>query len=265
MANRFLATNYYKSPFVRGLKGSLKGLYSFIICDCSPSGIWSKDMEAASMYIGFNVTDNDFEENFIKTGKAIYVGRGKYFFPDFIEHQYPKGLQENNSAHKNIIFELKKLELLNDENRLKTKKNEDPLKHLNSPLIGSKVIDIGNSKGNGNNNLEDLEVNNSKSEGKKKKVTYPDKEYCYLELPTDYFKQAIENIYIQIHEKKSDEEIQVMWDSFKLENFTGTNYYENDQKIFTHFLRTTKSYKNGHTVNTTSNKSNSKVDALKKW
>ena len=82
MANRFLETNYFKSPFVRSLKGSLKSLYSFIICDCTPSGIWAMDMEAASLYTGFSITEDEFEENFVKTGKAIPIGKKKYFFPD---------------------------------------------------------------------------------------------------------------------------------------------------------------------------------------
>jgi hypothetical protein len=265
MANRFLATNYYKSPFVRGLKGALKGLYSFIICDCSPSGIWSKDIEAASMYVGFSINEADFEENFVNTGKAIYVGRGKYFFPDFIEHQYPKGLQENNAAHKNIICELKKFDLLDENNRIKIKKNEAPSKPLQSPYIGSKVIDIGNIISNGNNNLDNKELNISKSEEKKIKVNYPNQDYCNLELPTTYINQAIENIFTHSHITKTDVEILIMWKSFKLENFTGSNYYESDLKIFTHFLRSIKNYKNGNSVNATSNKSNSKVDALKKW
>lgn len=145
MANRFLETNYYKSPFVRSLKGAIKGLYSFIICDCTQSGVWAKDMEAASMYIGFNVTDFDFIENFVDRGKAIDIGGNKFFFPDFIEHQYPKGLQENNPAHRNIIFELNKYDLLDEKNQVKVKKNRSPFKAPPKPLFSP----IGNGNGNG--------------------------------------------------------------------------------------------------------------------
>ena len=61
MALRFFDTNFYKSPFVRGLQGACKGLYSFIICDCKASGIWAKDLEVASLYIGFKITEKDFD------------------------------------------------------------------------------------------------------------------------------------------------------------------------------------------------------------
>lgn len=114
MANRFLETNYFKSPFVRSLKGSLKGLYSFIICDCTAAGIWSLDLEAASLYTGFDISINEFQNSFVDTGKAILISRGKYFFPDFIEHQYPSGLQSWNKSHNKIIIELKKLDFLSE-------------------------------------------------------------------------------------------------------------------------------------------------------
>lgn len=158
MANRFLETNYFKSPFVRALKAPLKGLYSFIICDCTAAGIWALDMEVASMYIGFPVTIQDFQDYFIKTGKAIEVSSGKYFFPDFIEHQYPSGLQDDNKAHKNIISELKRYDFLREETITRMVKNEPKkcivywvkkkgaLKGLQSPQ--------GNGNGNGNGNGE---------------------------------------------------------------------------------------------------------------
>jgi hypothetical protein len=114
MAKRYLETGYYKSPFVRGLKGPLKAFYNFIICDCDVAGIWVKDLMIASTYIGFEITEKDFEV-FIKAGKARDLKNGKYFFPDFIEHQYPKGLSNSNPANKKALDELKKYKLI-DEN-----------------------------------------------------------------------------------------------------------------------------------------------------
>lgn len=128
MAKRFIDTGFYKSPFVRGLKGSLKGLYTFIICDCDGSGIWNCDLEVASLYTGFSFTLSEFEKAFVDTGKAINLQNGKYFFPDFLEHQYPSGLSEKNPAHKNFILELTKYELLTED-----------LKVLERPFEGSKV------------------------------------------------------------------------------------------------------------------------------
>ncbi len=128
MANRYVDTGFFKSPFIRGLKGSLKGLYSYIICDCTGAGIWAKDLPVASVYVGFEILESDFEI-FVKSGKAIDLKDGKFFFPDFIEHQYPKGLSKTNPAHTNFILELEKYGLI-DKN----------LKVLTSPLEGTNVI-----------------------------------------------------------------------------------------------------------------------------
>jgi len=146
MAKRFIDTGFYKSPFVRGLKGALKGLYSFIICDCDGSGIWSKDLPIASAYIGFEITDKDFEI-FVKSGKAIDLKNGKYFFPDFIEHQYPQGLQEKNPAHKNFISELKKYNLIDKNFNIK----KGAFEGLQSPLGNGIGNSNDNDNGNGNN------------------------------------------------------------------------------------------------------------------
>lgn len=135
MANRFLDTNYYKSRFVRSLKGPLKSLYSFIICDCDGAGIWNLDLEAASMYTGFQISQPEFEESFVCKGKAIDIGGGKYFFPDFIEHQYPGGLQGNNKAHKNFIITLKKFDLVDEKLAVKKKPLQSPFKAPSKPPL----------------------------------------------------------------------------------------------------------------------------------
>ena len=128
MAKRFIDTSYYKSPFVRGLKGALKSLYTYIICECDGAGIWAKDLEIASMYIGFEITEKDFNV-FLERNKAIDLKNGRYFFPDFLEHQYPKGLSIHNPAQKNFILELQRNLLIDSD-----------LKPLWSTFEGTKVM-----------------------------------------------------------------------------------------------------------------------------
>jgi hypothetical protein len=149
MANRFLDTNYYKSPFVRGLKGPLKSLYSFIICDCDGAGIWNLDFQAASMYTGFEITMQEFEQSFVVTGKAVDIGNGKYFFPDFIEHQYPGGLQANNKAHKNFIICLKKFNLIDEALVVKKIAPRKPLQSPKEAPSKPPLRDPMSSNGNG--------------------------------------------------------------------------------------------------------------------
>src|SRR6478736_1965094 len=120
MALRNIDTNFFKSQFVRGLAHNTRMLYVYIICECSSSGIWVKDLPAASLYTGSEISDFDFENAFVRSGKAIEIVSGKYFFKDFIYHQYPKGLNANNTAHKNVISELMGYGLLNQDLSVKT-------------------------------------------------------------------------------------------------------------------------------------------------
>lgn len=137
MAKRFIDTGYFKSPFVRGLEAPLKLLYSFIICDCSPAGIWTVDLEVAALYCGTKITQEQAEKVFIKTGKAIDLKNGKWFLPGFIEHQYPQGLSEKNPAQKNLISELKNYDLIDEDLKLKP---TDLIQGHRSPSEGAKVM-----------------------------------------------------------------------------------------------------------------------------
>lgn len=103
--------------------------------------------------------------------------------------------------------------------------------------------------------IDNDNVNSEKKNSNKKLYkefnTKPNEENLNLELPTHYVKQAIEYLDINKQIKKSEGQINVMWETFKLENFTGSNYYSDEKKIFTHFLRSIKSEKNGHQLNYT--------------
>lgn len=231
MANRFLETNYYKSPFVRGLKGALKGLYSFIICDCTPSGIWALDMQAASMYIGFEVTFKEFEESFIDTGKAIDLQNGRYFFPDFLEHQYPKGLSDKNIALTNVLPELRKLGLITDKNQI----IRPPLKTLQSP----KGIGIGYGEGKGNL-------------GKTQSFNTMPLQSDFNGLPKQYIENSIELVFRLNNKLKiEDNDVIALWEAFKVQHLTGENWYANEGKVYSHFINIIKKEKfNNGTGNT---------------
>lgn len=225
MANRFLDTNYYKSPFVRGLEGALKSLYSFIICDCDGAGIWNMDLQAASLYIGFSITPKQFDENFVKTGKAIDLGGAKFFFPDFIEHQYPGGLQANNKAHKNFILTLKKYDLLDENLCVKTK-------GLGRGLEASlKASYVQYSKGNGNGNSQGNEL--------AEQFFYPNAE-TVVELSEMDIGRAVQYITFTKHVEANNETVQALWGVFKTKNFTGKKPYKDKSDIIRHFFESLK-------------------------
>lgn len=134
MAKRFLDTNFFKSPFVRSLDAPSKCLYMFVICDCSSAGIWTVDCEVASLYCGTKIDIKAARKFFVETGKATDLGNGKWFFMDFIQHQYPSGLQGTNPAHKSAIAELLHYGLIDENNNF----IQAPSKPLPSSSNGAK-------------------------------------------------------------------------------------------------------------------------------
>lgn len=148
MPLRFIDTEFFKHPYVRGLKGPYKSLYIFIFCDCENSGIWSPDFEIASLFIDQKVDVSGAKKTF--DGKFIELENGKWFFPDFIQWQYPNGIQENNPAHKKIIKTLFQFNLIDSEFKIIT-----PLKDLQSPLQGSKVKDMVEGKVEGKGKVKE--------------------------------------------------------------------------------------------------------------
>lgn len=233
MANRFLDSNYYKSPFVKSLPGELKSFYSFIICDCTASGIWCLDFDAAKLYTGFVITERQFQERFVLTKKAIKVSNGRYFFPDFIEHQYPGGLSDNNKAHKNILAELRKFNLLTESN---LPKKEAPLEEpLEVPLKG--VQGNGNGLGNG------LGLGLGNTEPHKKVFNNFPKPEDFNGLPEIYVNQAIELVRLIGRCDIDIGTVNSFWEIFKIQELTGGDHYQNEGKVYSHFLNVIKKQK----------------------
>ncbi len=104
-------------------------------------------------------------------------------------------------------------------------------------------IGNGTEDGNGIENVFNNTVKNNKElNGNSAKgfKTKPSEQECNLELPQQYIKKAIEYLDRNKQIKKSEGQISVMWEMFKLENFTGKNFYEDASSVYTHFLRTLK-------------------------
>ena len=212
MALRFIDTNYFKSPFVKSLKAPLKLLQNYIICDCSGAGIWTKDLEIAAIYIGEKITDEDFNI-FVTSGKALDLKNGKYFFPDFIEHQYPKGLSNTNPAHINVIVELKKYNLIDEYLNIK--------KELASSLEGTIVMvkDMDMEKVINENNFLKNEIAKLKKELDKKddknKIPNFEEFYNYLKEYLSEEKITINQSLDRIVKTKYDSWIENGWKDLK--------------------------------------------------
>lgn len=136
MAKRFTDTLKYKKPFFRGLQGAYKLLWDYLYHDCDHAGIWIVDFDIAQLYIGadMKICRANALENFNSDEvRIVEIDNGKkWFIPSFISFQYGQ-LSEKNRAHINVISQLVKYDLLNDDLTLKIL-----TKPLTSPLQGAK-------------------------------------------------------------------------------------------------------------------------------
>lgn len=117
MAKRFTSTEKWKKRFLRNLKAPYKLLWLYLWDQCNHAGIWEIDFEIARVYIG--------EEVSLEEAKALFADKiyefdngEKWLLVDFIEFQYGT-LNQRNPAHKNVIKQLLKYNLLDDDLQLK--------------------------------------------------------------------------------------------------------------------------------------------------
>jgi hypothetical protein len=107
MAKRFIDTDFFKDPFVRGLQGPYKGLYIYLFLECNNVGIWQKELDIAKLRCGISDSVSDAEIYEIFKEKIVEFNNGqKWFLKNFIKIQHGGTLSENNKAHKNFLPEL---------------------------------------------------------------------------------------------------------------------------------------------------------------
>lgn len=137
MAKRFIDTDIFKKPYIRGLQAPYKLLWLYILTDCNHAGLWDVEIDVAQLKLGVKVKESDALIAF--AGKVIVVKTGeKWFIPSFIEFQYGK-LNPENRAHASVINLLSAHNLYFDGELVLLGKEEN--KGLTSPSEGCKDID----------------------------------------------------------------------------------------------------------------------------
>ena len=76
----------------------------------------------------------------------------------------------------------------------------------------------------------------------------------FNKLPNNYIQSVIEQFKIQKQTIITSDQVNSMWDVFKLQNLTGTKFYNNEHSVYQHFVNWIKN----QNFNNGTNKSNSK-------
>lgn len=127
MAKRFIDTNLFRSPFMRGLEAPYKALWVYLCCECDHAGVWTVELDVAELRLGMKLKAEIVLQ---KMGGAVVSidGGRKWYLPEFVRFQYGT-LNPSNRAHGSVIERLASLGI--DPNE------EVQNKPLASPLQGA--------------------------------------------------------------------------------------------------------------------------------
>jgi hypothetical protein len=81
-------------------------------------------------------------------------------------------------------------------------------------------------------------------------------------LPESYYMKSIEFVYITKKVKITDDTVKSMWEIFKVQNLTGQEYYQNEGKVYSHFLNWIKK-QDFSAIPQSNNQTASKLDAFR--
>ncbi|MEM7485830.1 MAG: hypothetical protein AAF348_11540 [Bacteroidota bacterium] len=114
MAKRFIDTETLLRPSIRVCPTPYKLFWMVLLTRSDHAGIWVKDMEMANLLVGTKIDPKKALEFF--DDKIVQIDNGRrWFIPDFIDFQYPSGLNPKNNAHISAIKILIKYGLWDEE------------------------------------------------------------------------------------------------------------------------------------------------------
>ena len=136
MAKRFIDTDLFRKPFMRGLEAPYKALWLYLLCECDHAGIWGVELDVAQMRMGMKL---DPEKALAKLAGAVIEidGGAKWYIVDFVAFQYGT-LNPANKVHASVLAILAKHQINPEE--------QGATKPLASPLEGAKDKDTVKDK-----------------------------------------------------------------------------------------------------------------------
>lgn len=122
MAKRMIEANIFGSPILRGLKGAYKTLYLYLYTECDHAGIYSVELDIASVRCGFEY-DPDICLQALGNRVVPVHGGELWFLPHFLHAQYKKRgdghsldvlpvMNPKDRVHESVIKRLKEFDLL---------------------------------------------------------------------------------------------------------------------------------------------------------
>lgn len=162
------------------------------------------------------------------------------------EDIFCKFVKDENGFYNERLREVAEKRKLYSESRSNNRKSKD-MKDISKTYVQHME-----------NEIENENVIENKIILKGKKYLSED----FNELPNQYYLSIIEQMKIVKQTDVDRNQIQSLWDAFKLEKLTGETYYNNENEVFKYFVNWIKNQKfetNGKSI------ADKKIDAYSEW
>jgi hypothetical protein len=111
MAKRFISNEIFEDSWFSDLPSKYKLFWVFLITKCNHTGIWEVNFRNANHYVGEHIEQNE-AKRYLKE-RIVEIRDGRYWFiPKFVTFQYKENLSYKNNAHRQIIDNISKYDLL---------------------------------------------------------------------------------------------------------------------------------------------------------
>jgi len=242
MSKRFTDTEKWKDDWFLSLSNDYRIIWQWLLDNCNHAGICKPSINLLNMMCNTKISDEVLFEVF---KDRLLNFNTFWFIPKFLKFQYGS-LNTKKPAVISVVKELIKHNLI----------------HLIDEVIDNDLETITESLPNDYIIIKDKDKDNVKDMDtiilKGKKFLNTDFDL----LPEQYFISTIQQMKILKQKDVNKNQIESLWESFKLEKLTGENYYNNQNEVYKYFVNWIKTQKfetNGKSI------ADQKLDAYSEW
>lgn len=238
MSKRFTDTNIWGEDWFLDMPNEYKLFWFYILSECDHAGVFKVNVKSFCGLLGVKLTSTKALE-YINNGKQRIrvISDSVWLIEDFFSFQYGHTFNANNRMHKSAgeVYNKHDIKLTS-------------IRGLKDLKEGVKDKD------------KDISVFEDRGVGKGWN-TKPGQESQSLALPDIKVGAVIELFKITKQSDVSNFQVQGLWNVFKVQNFTGKKFYQNEGDAYSHFINwcKTQNIENGSTHKQSSSRSSGRV------
>jgi hypothetical protein len=239
MAKRFFASEIWEEDWFLDMPNEYKQFWFYMLAKCDHAGVFKVNLRSFSGLTGVSLTSSR-ALTLINTGKQRLrvIKEDVWLIEDFFVYQYGQILNLGNRLHVSIakIYAKYDIELTSIRGLKEVKVSSKTPQEEDKDTLKDKDKEIHDEQ------LESGERKGVKGKGKGWNQR-PGEQFHDLELPEIKENSVMELLRIATGKSPTRGDVIGLWTVFKVQNFTGENYYQSPEKAFSHFVNWSKQQK----------------------